>query len=129
MPESYGGDTNVTVIARGVRVQGDFTSQGDVLIDGAVEGHVSTAAKLTVGVEAKLKADVAANDAVISGSVEGTLVVKRRLELKSTAVVVGDVTCETASIEAGAVVNGKVAIGTKAPAAKTAAKGAAETAA
>ena len=100
-----------TVIARGVRVQGDFTSQSDVLIDGTVEGHVSTTAQLSVGSEAKLKADVTANDAIISGSIEGTLTVKRRLELKSTASVMGDITCETASIEAGAVVQGKVSIG------------------
>jgi len=109
--------TNATVIARGVRVQGDFTSQGDVHIDGIVEGHVTTTAKLVVGAEAVLKADVSANDAVISGSIEGALIVKQRLELKSTAAVIGDVTCETAAIEAGAVVNGHVAIG-KAPATK-----------
>lgn len=108
------GQSNATVIARGVRVQGDFSSQGDVHIDGVVEGNVTTAAQLTIGSEAKLKADVTANDAVISGTIEGTLNVKRRLELKSSASVMGDVTCETASIEAGATLNGKVSIGSKA---------------
>lgn len=102
---------DATVIARGVKLQGDFTSQGDVVIDGEVQGHVETAGQLTVGGEAKLKADVAAGDAMIAGTVEGTLTVKRRLELKSTARILGDVTCETASIEAGAALDGKVSIG------------------
>ena len=117
MPDYQNGTTasagTGTVIARGVRVQGDFTSQSDVLIDGVVEGHVSTTAQLSVGSEARLKADVTANDAIISGSIEGTLTVKHRLELKATASVMGDISCETASIEAGAVVHGKVMIGVK----------------
>lgn len=113
--ETYAGNTNVTVIARGVRLQGDFTSQGDVLIDGTVEGRVTTTAQLTVGPEAKLKADLSANDAVIAGVIEGALIVKRRLELKTSASVIGDITCETAAIEAGAVLNGKVMIGGKPP--------------
>ena len=100
-----------TVIARGVRVEGDFTAQGDVTIEGEVSGKVAAQGTLHIGAEAKLKAEVAADDAVIAGTVEGTVTIKKRLELKSTARVMGDVTCETAMIEAGAVLNGKVAIG------------------
>ena len=62
--DSFGGGSSSsagsTVIARGVRVEGDFTSQGDVVIEGEVNGHVTTNSLLTVGNEAKLKAEVAA---------------------------------------------------------------------
>ena len=107
----HGGQGAATIIARGVRLQGDFTSQGDVVIEGEVQGHIETTGQLAVGIEAKLKADVSASDASVAGSIEGTLTVQRRLDLKSTARVFGDVTCETASIEAGAVLEGKVKIG------------------
>jgi cytoskeletal protein CcmA (bactofilin family) len=70
---------------------------------------------LSIGTEAKLKAEVAADDAVIAGVVEGTVTVKKRLELRSTARVMGDVSCETAMVEAGAVLQGKVSIGAAAP--------------
>lgn len=110
-PVSAPSTNGATVIARGVKVEGDFVSQGDVIIEGEVNGHVSTSGLLTVGTEAKLKAEVAADDAVIAGLVEGTVTVKKRLELKSTAKVVGDVICETASVEAGAVLHGKCTIG------------------
>ncbi len=106
-----GASSQETVIARGVRVEGEFTSPGNVLIEGEVQGHVSAKGLLTVGTEAKLKADVSANEAVVSGLIEGNLTVAKRLELKATAKVMGDVVCETAAIEAGAVLNGKVAIG------------------
>ncbi len=103
--------SQATIIARGVRLEGEFASQSDVHIEGEVNGHVTTTGKLTIGQAAQVKADVAANSAVIAGVVDGSLMVKERLDLKSTARVVGDVTCATASIEAGAQLNGKVSIG------------------
>jgi len=105
-------DSSSTVIARGVKVEGDFTSQGNVVIEGEVRGQVKTDALLTVGNEAKLKADVTASEAVVAGIVEGNLTVKKRLELKATAKITGDIACETIVVEAGAALNGKVSIGT-----------------
>ena len=118
-PENYDNYTTggqptaagATVIARGVKVEGEFVSQGDVVIEGEVNGRVSTSGLLTIGSEARLKAEVSADDAIVSGSIEGTVTVKKRLELRSTARIHGDVECETAVIEAGAVLNGKCAIG------------------
>lgn len=106
-----GQASNATVIARGVKVEGEFMSQGDVIIEGEVNGRVSTSGLLSIGSEAKLKAEVIADDAVVAGTIEGTVTVKKRLELKSTARIMGDVTCETAMVEAGAVLHGKCSIG------------------
>lgn len=100
-----------TIIARGVRVEGDFTAQGDVTIEGDVNGTVSAQGMLHIGSEAKLKAEISADDAVIAGVIEGCVTIKKRLELKSTARILGDVSCETAMVEAGAVLQGKVSIG------------------
>lgn len=104
-------NATTTVIARGVRVEGDFTAQGDVTIEGDVNGTVAAQGMLHIGSEAKLKAEISADDAVIAGVIEGCVTIKKRLELKSTARILGDVTCETAMVEAGAVLQGKVSIG------------------
>ena len=117
MPDdsSYGGrQSAATVIANGVRVEGDFSSQGDVLIEGEVHGNVSTSGMLTVGPAAKLKADVKAEKAVIAGNVEGNLTVASHIDIKSTACILGDLTCETATVESGATMNGRALIGSKA---------------
>lgn len=103
--------SSATVIARGVKVEGEFVSQGDVVIEGEVNGRVSTSGLLTIGTEAKLKAEITADDAVVAGTIEGMVTVKKRLELKATAKIIGDLTCETATVEAGAVVHGKCSIG------------------
>jgi cytoskeletal protein CcmA (bactofilin family) len=100
--------TEGTVIARGVKLEGDFSSQGDVVIEGEVVGTLSAAGLLRVGAEAVIKADIKAGEAIIAGSVEGDLTVERRLDLMTTARIKGDITTETISVEAGAVLEGKV---------------------
>jgi cytoskeletal protein CcmA (bactofilin family) len=106
--QNGGARLQPTVIARGVRLEGEFVSQGDVTIEGEVVGRVKTSGLLTVGPEAQLKAEVAARDAVVSGKIEGNLTVERRLDLKASAQLDGDLVCQSASVEAGARLNGRV---------------------
>lgn len=114
-----------TTIARGVKVEGDFSSQGDVVIEGEVHGKIATGGTLTIGPEAVIKADVTADEASISGLIEGNVRVKKQAVLRATAKIKGDFTAERVTVEAGAVLDGRVQIGTGAPAdakAKTPAK-------
>lgn len=102
---------SATIIAHGVRVEGDFTSHGDVTIEGEVHGKVSTSGMLNVGPRASLKADIAAEKAIIAGAVEGNLQIGSHIDIKATAKIVGDLDCGTATIESGATLCGKVTIG------------------
>jgi len=97
-----------TVIAHGVRVEGDFISKGDVLIEGEVSGNVQTESDLRVGEQAKIRADVIATNAVVAGEVRGNLQVSGRLELMQSAQIIGDVAVNTLSVAAGAQINGKI---------------------
>jgi cytoskeletal protein CcmA (bactofilin family) len=107
------GQGGTTVIARGVKLEGEFSSQSDVLIEGEVHGTLTTSGLLTVGPEARIKADVSAGEAVVSGTVEGNFAVSKRLELKATSKVLGDVSAETVTVEAGAILSGRMLVGTK----------------
>lgn len=97
-----------TIIAHGVRVEGDFKSQGDVLIEGEVNGNIQTAGDLRVGEQSKIKADVIAKNAAIAGEVRGNIQIASRLELTQTAQIIGDITVDVLSIAPGAQVNGKI---------------------
>ncbi len=96
------------MIAHGVRVEGDFVSQGDVYIEGEVTGNIQTAGDLRLGESSKIRADVVAQNAVVGGEVRGNVNIAGRLELLSSAQVIGDVTAEVLSVAAGAHINGKV---------------------
>ncbi|MBI5794639.1 polymer-forming cytoskeletal protein [Candidatus Uhrbacteria bacterium] len=99
-----------TIIAQGVKVEGDFRSDGDVVIDGEVSGTVATEKFLRVGETARIKADVKAHSAVIAGEVQGNVTVGEMLELLATSKVKGDVTTARISVAAGAQVNGRLSM-------------------
>ena len=111
---SGSGRAATTVIARGVKVEGEFSSQGDVLIEGEVHGNLAATGLLTVGTEAKIIADIRSGDAVISGMVEGSVTVEKSLVLKSTAKIIGDLTAQSVTVEAGAAISGRMSVGAKA---------------
>lgn len=102
--------SNETIIAQGVRVEGDFHSQGDVAIDGEVAGSVETQSALRVGETAKIHADVKAASAVIAGEVVGNVFVSEMLELLASSHVKGDIVTGKISVAAGARLNGRVSM-------------------
>lgn len=97
-----------TIIARGVKVEGDFVSDGDVVVEGEVSGSLKAVGHLEVGDSAKIKAEVAAGEAVIAGEITGNMSVAGRLELLESAKVEGDIAAEILYMAAGAKLNGRV---------------------
>lgn len=102
-----------TIIARGVRVEGDFVSDGDVAVEGEVSGTVRAAGHLEVGAAAKIKANVSAGEAVVAGEVVGNVVISGKLELLESSKVEGDITAEILYVAAGAKLNGRVTMNEK----------------
>jgi cytoskeletal protein CcmA (bactofilin family) len=103
-----------TLIAKGVTLEGNFASEGPVQIEGNVKGHVQTAASLLVGSESTIIANVSADSATIAGSIQGTVSIAQTLHLRSTAKIVGDIRCASISVDAGAIISGKVDVGSSA---------------
>ena len=109
---SHGTEAS-TVIARGVKIEGDLAT-GNVTIEGEVHGTIKCTGVLTVGSEAKVNANINAQEAVISGSIEGNIVVIKKIELKSTANINGDIQAEIITVEPGAAMSGRLTVGNKA---------------
>lgn len=97
-----------TIIAHGVRVEGEFVSEGNVVIEGDVQGTIRANGDLRVGDAAHIAADVTAGNAVVAGEVRGNMQVAGRLELLASSKIIGDVSAEVLSVAAGAQVNGRV---------------------
>jgi cytoskeletal protein CcmA (bactofilin family) len=97
-----------TVISASVKVEGDFVSQGNVLIEGEVEGSLKTEKDLRVGEKARIGADVSASSATVAGEVRGNLEVSGRLELEPSAKVYGDIQTSDLIVSSGAIICGKV---------------------
>jgi cytoskeletal protein CcmA (bactofilin family) len=100
----------------------------DLVVDGRIEGEIHSDGNLTVGENARLKAEIKTGTVVVYGKVHGNILASDRVELKATAEVVGDIKAKTLAIEPGAIFVGKSSVGTPstpAAAAKPAAQAAA----
>lgn len=97
-----------TVVGPSVNVEGDFGSEGNIVVKGTVAGSVRTSKHLSVEAGAKILANVKAGTAKIAGEVKGNMKVKDSLELTSTARVLGDIEANVIIMEAGALIAGRV---------------------
>lgn len=113
MPIREAGHEPETVIAASVKLEGDFSSAGNVLIEGVVEGSLRTERDLRVGERARISADVHAANAVVAGEVHGNLNVGERLELEPTAHVYGDIFTKVIVVASGAQINGRLNMGSE----------------
>lgn len=108
--QSRDHDEVETVVGPSVNVEGDFSSEGNIVVKGTVSGSVNTVKLLTVEDGAKIFANVKAGNAHISGSVKGSIKVMDRLDLSATAQVLGDIVCKVLTVESGALIQGKVSM-------------------
>lgn len=104
-----------TVIGPSVKVKGDFNCQGNIIVEGAVEGNLKTNGSLEVGDKAKISANVEAKEAKIGGEISGNVKIKGFLNITGTAKIFGDIEAATLSIEQGAIFNGKCVMAGSAP--------------
>ncbi|MEX1116802.1 MAG: polymer-forming cytoskeletal protein [Akkermansiaceae bacterium] len=120
---------NRNVLSTDVDIKGTVKFTNDLVVDGKIEGEITSDGNLTVGENARIKAEVKTATVVVYGKVHGNLTATDRVELKSSAEVVGDIKAKTLSIEAGAIFVGKSTVGTPANAPVSAEKPAAKAAA
>ena len=97
-----------TVVGPSVKVQGDFISQGNIVIEGEVKGSIKTDKQLRVEEGAKIDADVSAEGALLAGEVRGNIHILGTAELTPTAKLYGDLEAKTLIVAAGAVLHGRV---------------------
>lgn len=93
-----------TIISADLTVSGNLNCDGEVQIDGTVDGDVRSH-KLSVGETGKINGAVVADEALVRGTVKGQIR-SRAVTLTQTAQVKGDIFHETLSIEPGAQLDG-----------------------
>ena len=104
------------VLSSDVEIKGTVKFTNDLVVDGKIEGEITSDGNLTVGENARIKAEIKTATVVVYGKVHGNLTATDRVELKASAEVVGDIKAKTLSIEAGAIFVGKSTVGTPAQA-------------
>lgn len=105
--QKAGGEVE-TVVGPSVKVQGDFVSQGNIVIEGQVKGSIKTDKNLRVEEGAQIDAEVTAESALLAGEVRGNIHILGTAELTPTAKLYGDIEAKTLIVAAGAILHGRV---------------------
>jgi cytoskeletal protein CcmA (bactofilin family) len=81
-----------TIIGAGVTIHGDLTSDADMIIDGTLEGTITTQGDVTIGVNARIKATLKAGNVVVAGRLNGNIEATGEVLVRETGQVEGDIT-------------------------------------
>jgi cytoskeletal protein CcmA (bactofilin family) len=101
----------VAHIGKTVLVKGELSGTEDLYLDGEVEGSIELRDhSLVVGPHGRVRAHIHARDVVVHGKVDGNVKGTERVELKKSAVLVGDIFTQRIIIEDGAFFKGAIDI-------------------
>ncbi len=98
---------STSLIGAGTILKGDITSNGDIRIDGTLDGNIHCTAKVVIGANGTVNGDVNGQQADIMGKVTGSIKVKDLLQLKGGSMVAGNLHASKLQTEPSANFNGE----------------------
>lgn len=100
--------SDIAHIGKSVVIKGELAGDEDLFLDGEVEGSIAVREHvLIVGPNGRIRARVQARNVVVQGKIEGDISAER-VELKSSANVLGDIVTQRIVMEDGAYLKGSV---------------------
>jgi len=88
-------------IDEGSEIEGKYTFQGTVMLNGKFSGEINSNDSLIIGEKGVVNATVRAGVVLINGEVIGNVFATERVELRGTARVYGDVEAPVIVVEEG----------------------------
>ena len=96
-------------IGKSVIIKGELSGSEDLTIEGQVEGKIELRQNvLTIGPNAKIKAQVLARAVVVEGTVQGNIASSEKIEIRDKGSVEGDLSSPRVAIADGAHFRGSI---------------------
>jgi cytoskeletal protein CcmA (bactofilin family) len=105
-PAAKRGSAMLSYIGAEVTVTGNISGNGDIHLDGSVDGDVQCQ-MLILGSGGRVRGNIVADKATLGGSVDGT-VNAATLTVEKSARIAGDLIYDNVSVENGAQVDGRM---------------------
>lgn len=93
-----------------VCIKGQVTFSSELVIDGEVEGNITSDGKLTVGEHGKVTGDIQAGSVTVQGIVKGDILASGRCALRAGATLQGNVESPRFAVDETASFNGNATI-------------------
>lgn len=96
------------VIGRSTQVRGRISGDGDLVIEGTVEGDIALKGALTIGDGAEVTSNVDAEEVTIAGALEGDVHARGDVRIASGGRVRGNMFGQSVALEEGAEFAGRL---------------------
>ena len=94
-------------------IKGNFECREDFVVEGTVEGNLSSEGLIVLGKDAVVKGEVSAKKVAISGVVVGTVRCSERLEIYESAKIIGTIQVPVLKMAPGAQINARIIMSRK----------------
>lgn len=100
-----------TIISLGVKIEGKVKSNGNIRVEGQIEGDIMSQGSIVIGGNGEVNGQVNADVINIAGSVTGTVRAKNKLTIEEKGNLKGDIFTKTLVVKEGAQFDGKCKMG------------------
>ena len=108
---NFGGDDNITLLAKGVLLKGEIHVEGTVRIDGRLDGEIQTKGQVIIGEDGLVQGMIMAGTVISSGRIKAKVIATERIQLLKTATLIGEVHTPMLIMEGGAKLQGVTDMG------------------
>jgi cytoskeletal protein CcmA (bactofilin family) len=98
------------VLNSDVEVKGTLKFSGELTFDGKLEGDINSEGTLNLGDNAVVKGNMNVNSVIVRGKVNGNIVSKDKIDIKTKAELFGDIRAPKLVIEEGVTFVGKTEV-------------------
>lgn len=105
------GEPGLSIIAAGMRVEGEIVSDGIVKVEGAVVGSIRAERQVLIAKGGTVDGDIETREAIVGGEVRGAILADERVEVQTSAIVQGDIATQRIVVHDGGEVNGHLRMG------------------
>ena len=99
-----------TIIGEDVEITGNIKCESNIQIDGKLNGDLTCNGNAVIGTTSAVKGNLSVETISILGQVNGNVVAKDKIELKSTARLNGDIRARRLTVEDGVTFVGKAEV-------------------
>jgi cytoskeletal protein CcmA (bactofilin family) len=97
-----------TIIGEGLNIEGEVSSDEEVVVQGNLRGKLSSTDAVSVGPRSSVQADISGQSVSIAGQVVGDVTAPERVDIQAGGRLVGDVKAARFTIADGASFKGAV---------------------
>jgi cytoskeletal protein CcmA (bactofilin family) len=109
MPAREVVERRTLVVGRGISVQGTVQDAERLVVEGTVEAtSINGLIELSIAHGGVFKGEVEVEEAEIAGTIDGTLVARQTLVVRSTGRVLGTARCRRLQVEDGGQITGRI---------------------